>query len=276
MLPILKKPFPIRRLGALLPLALLLLLPAGVEAADTYEASWDGGSLVATANAGFTEATIEAVSVSFDQCGTAPEEASCTWEATATLHSSPERRCNPATPEDQVVWDSGEQSGNGTVSDGPQSFPLEGCQGQSLVFRIEFHKTYEETDEPPVLRIIGGTSEWTMFAFGYHPGEEADNAIPTEYTSSYVMPRLEPSFIPTKTFGLDPDCRALRLNSTRYAFAFQQMGCHKAGNLARLRFFSDHAPRGYVCQNRSREGVRCWRRHKPAKFFEWHLPSSRS
>lgn len=259
----------------LLPLALLLLLPTGAVAADTYETSWDGGSLIATANSEFTEATIEIVSVSFDECGTAPEEAGCTWEATATLHSFPERRCNPATPEDQIAWDSGEQSGNGTVSDGPQSFPLEGCRGQSLVFRIEFHKTYEETPDPPPLRVIGGASEWTMFAFGYHPGEEGDKAIPTEYTSSYVMPSLGPNFVPTKTFALSPDCGVLRLNSTRYAFAFQQMGCHKAGNLARLRFFSGRAPHGYVCQNLPMEGVRCRRRHEPAKFFEWHLPHSR-
>lgn len=272
-----KKPPPIRRLGALLPLALLLLLPAGAEGADTYEASWDGGSLTATADAEFTEATIESVSVSFDQCGTAPEEANCTWEATATLHSSPERRCNPATPEDQVVWDSGEQSGNGTVSDGPQSFPLEGCKGQSLLFRIEFHKTYEEASDPPPFRVTGGGSEWTLFAFGYHPVEEEEqriiNASPT---ASPGYPLFEPSFTPTKTFALDPDCRALRLNSTRYAFAFQQMGCHKAGNLARFRLLSGRAPRGYVCQNLSKGGVRCRRRHKPAEFFEWHLPRSRS
>ena len=89
------------------------------------------------------------------------------------------------------------------------------------------------------------------------------------------IPHFEPNFVPIKTFALSPDC-SLRLDSTRYAFAFRQMGCHKAGNLARSRFFSGRAPRGYVCQNLPREGVRCWRRHKPAKFFEWHLPSSRS
>jgi hypothetical protein len=272
----LKKPSPIRRLGALLPLALLLLLPAGAEATDTYEASWNGGNLVATANAGFTEATIETVSVSFDQCGTAPDEASCTWEATATLHSSPERRCNPATPEDQVVWDSGEQSGNGAVNDGPQSFPLEGCRGQSLVFRIEFHKTYEETSDPPPLRITGGGSEWTLFAFGYYPVEEEEqriiNASPPANPGN---PPFAPNFVP-RTFALSPDCRTVQLDSTRYVFAFGQMGCRKAGNLAQARFRSGHAPRGYVCQNRSNAGVRCWRRHKPAKVFEWHLPHSRS
>lgn len=271
-----KNPSRVRRLTALLPLTLLPLVPASAVATDAYEASWNGGHLTATANADFTEATITTVSVSFDQCGTAPEEASCTWEATATLHSSPESRCNPATPEDQVVWDSGELSGNGTISDGPQSFPLEGCRGQSLVFRIEYHKTYEETDEPPVLRITGGGGEWTMFTFGYHQVEEAEqrilNASPP---AGPGYPPLQPNFIPG-TFALSPDCRTVQLDSTRYVFIFRQMGCHKAGNLAQARFRSGHAPRGYVCQSHSSEGVRCWRRHRPAKFLEWRLPRSRS
>jgi hypothetical protein len=269
MLPTLKKPPPIRRLAALLPLALLFLVPASAVAADTYEASWNGGHLTATASADFTEATIETVSVGFDQCGTAPEEATCTWEATATLHSGPESRCNPATPEDQVAWDSGEQSGNGTVTDGPKSFALEGCKGQSLVFRIDFHKTYEETDEPPVLRITGGGTEWTMFTFGYHPFEEADKSIPTEYNPPpYEYPHLPPSFTP-KRLRVASDCRSLTIGNVRYVFAFGQMGCHRAGNLARARFRSGHAPHGYVCQGNPKEGVRCWRRHQPDKFFEW-------
>lgn len=265
----------VQLLGALL--ALLLLAPTSAAAADTYESSWNGGHLIATANAGFTEATIESVEVNFDECGTVPGEATCTWEAIATLYSGSQDRCNPSTPEDQVVWDSGEQSGNGTVTDGPKSFPLEGCRGQSLSFRIEFHKTYEETPEPSPWRTIGGASEWPMFTFGYHPAEEADRSIPTEYNPpEYEPPHFQPNFTPTKTFALSADCRTLQLDSTRYVFVFGQMGCYKAGNLARARFLSGRAPRGYACQNDSRGGVRCRRRHKPAKFFEWHVPRSGS
>lgn len=257
-------------------MALLLLVPASATAADTYEASWNGGHLIATANADFTEATIESVEVNFDECGTAPGEATCTWKATATLHSYPQNRCNPSTPENQIAWDSGEQSGNGIVTDGSKSFPLEGCRGQSLIFRIEFHKTYEETLESPPWRTIGGASIWMMFTFGYHPAEEADRAVPTEYNPpEYEYPHLQPNFTPAKTFALSSDCKALTLNSTRYVFVFGQMGCHKAGTLARARFFSGGAPRGYVCQNGASGAVRCRRRHKPAKFFEWHLPRSR-
>src|SRR3954447_1416242 len=97
---------PIRRILALLPLALLLFASATAAAADVYESTWDGGYLTATANAGFTGATVESVWVGCDQCGAQAEEATCTWRATAILHS-PDDRCDPATAEDQVVWDSG-------------------------------------------------------------------------------------------------------------------------------------------------------------------------
>lgn len=140
---------------ALLPLALMLLLPGAASAADSYEAAWNGGQITATANADFTEATIESISVSFDECGTATGETSCTWEARFNLHSDPASRCNTATPEEEVVWSSGTQSGNGTVTDAAKSFPLEGCRGQSLSMVQEFHKTYDETAGPlrPRLRL---------------------------------------------------------------------------------------------------------------------------
>jgi hypothetical protein len=271
----LKKPPPIRRLVALLPLALLLLIPTSASAADTYEASWNGGYLTATANAELTEATIEAVSVTFDQCGTEEGELTCTWEARAVLVSHPESRCDPSTPEEQVVWDSGEQSGNGTVSDGPTSFPLEGCRGQTLVFELEEEKTYEEGTKPPWVVIGSRTVIWGLFTFGYHPVEEEEQRIiNTSPPATPEYPHLSPSFAP-KRLSVAADCRSLTIGNVRYVFAFEQMGCHKAGNLARARFRSGHAPRGYVCQNHSSRGVRCWRRHEPAKFFEWHLPHSR-
>lgn len=244
-------------------------------AADTYEGSWNGGYLTATANAEFTEATIESVSVSFDRCGTEEGELTCTWEGRAVLVSHPESRCDPSTPERQLVWASGKQSGNGTVSDGPTGFPLEGCRGQTLVFELEEGKTYEEGVKPPWVVISSGTSIWGLFTFGYHPIEEEEqriiNASPPA-TPEY--PHLSPSFTP-KRLSVAPDCRSLTIGDVRYVFAFGQMGCRKAGNLAQARFRSGGTPRGYVCQNRSSRGVRCWRRHKPAKFFEWHLPRPR-
>jgi len=264
---------PMRLLPGLLLLALVALVPPNAVAADTYEASWNGGHLIATANADFTEATIDSVSVSFDECGTAPEEATCTWEAKAILYAGA-KHCDPSTPETQIAWDSGPQSSNGIVEDGAKSFSLEGCRGQSLTFRLEFHKTYEEGGSPPPWRVTGGASFWGLFTFGYHPMEEGDKAIPTEYNPpEYRYPPFEPNFTPTKTFAISPDCGSLSLNSTRYAFVFQRMGCHKASNLAQATYFSGHAPSGYVCRRKG--SVLCWRRGQPQKYFEWRRPGAR-
>lgn len=254
--------------------AALLVAPAGALATDTYEAAFNGGHLTATANEALTEATIESVSVSFGECGTQPEEASCTWEAIATLHSHPETGCDPSTPEAQVVWDSGPQPGNGTVNDGPTSFPLAGCRGQTIVFRIEFHKTYEEGGGGPPWRITGGASEWAMFSFGYHPAEEAEQQI-IKANPPAQLPPLQPNFTPT-TLSVAAGCRALTIGSVHYAFAFARMGCRKASNLARMRQLSGHAPSGYLCRDLPADrGVLCWRRGQPQKYLEWRLPGTK-
>jgi hypothetical protein len=259
---------PIRSLLALLPLALLLAMAATALAADTYEAAWNGGHLTATANADFTEATIESVSVSFDGCGTQPDEASCIWEATATLHSH-DYRCNPATPEDQVVWDSGSQSGNGTVSDGPISIALEGCRGQSLVFQLESHKTYEEGTMPP-WRVIRSGSIWPLFTFGYHPVEEMEQRIINESPPATLgLPPIPDALT------VSPDCRSLTIGNVTYIFDFRRMGCHKASNLAKMRHISAQAPDAYHCRNvRSNGGVLCWRIGHAEKYLEWRLPGT--
>ena len=256
---------PIRRLLPLLPLALALWAP-GTAAADTYESSWDGGHLTATANADFTEATIESVSVSSDRCGTDPKEATCAWEASATLHSSPESRCNPATPEDQVVWESGLQSENGTIDDGPISFPLEGCRGQNLVFEVAVEKTFEEG---PIAWSRHG-SLWTMFSFGYHSVEETERRIINESPPA-TLPPFQPNFTP-KGLRVASDCRSLTIGDDRFAFAFERMGCWKASMLARKRYASG-APTGYACRQRAR-GVLCWRKGQPQKYFEWRRPGT--
>jgi hypothetical protein len=269
----LKKLLATLRLAAFLPLTLLLLAPASATATDTYEAAWNGGNVTATANPDFTEATIESVSFSFDQCGTATGETSCSWEAALTLHSDSDSRCNPLTPEDQVVWSSGAQTGNGSVTDSSKSFPLEGCRGQSLSMRIEFHKTYDGTAGPLV--ITGGASGGPLFTFGYHPVEEAEQRIIDANTAPNPgYPPFEPNFSPAKTFGLSPNCKALTLNSTRYTFAFHRMGCHKASNLARSAYLSGHAPRGYACRRRA-GGMLCRRQGQPQKYFEWRRPGTK-
>lgn len=273
MLCAVARPFALLAMTSALAAA-LLVSPAGAAAIDTYEASFDSGHLTATANEALTEATIESVSVSFDECGTKPAETSCTWEATATLYSHPETRCEPSTPEAQVVWDSGVRSGNGTVSGGPTSFPLEGCRGQTLVFRIEFHKTYEEGGGELPWRTPGGASEWAMFTFGYHPLEEAEQRI-TEAGPPAPLPPFEPNSAGT-AFAVTADCRGLIVGNLRYAFAFAQMGCRRASSLARARLSSGRTPAGYRCRSlAAHRGVLCWREGRPKKYLEWRLPGTK-
>ena len=256
-----------RALLALLPPALLLLSAGDAAATDVYEAGWNGGHLTATANAGFTEARIESVSVSFDGCETSPGEAGCTWEAIVTLHSG-DNRCNSATPAEQVVWDSGLQTGNGSVSDGPVTFALEGCRGQSLSMRLEHDKTYEGGG--PIAG-SGGASIWGLFTFGYHPIEEAERRIIEASPPAAIPPPPTPSLL-----TVAEDCRSLTIGSTTYVFSFQRIGCRKATNLAKMRHLSGRAPSGYRCRNvATNGGVVCWRIGHRDKRLEWRLPGTK-
>lgn len=262
------EPRPTRRLLALLPLALLLFAPPTAMAADIYESSWNGGHLIASANGDFTEATIESVSVSFDDCGTRPDEATCTWNAKAILYSHADR-CDPTTPEEQVVWDSGWQSGNGTVADGPLVFPLEGCRGQTLVFRIGESRSYEESASPPPWVQIEGASLWPLFTFGYHPFEEAEQRIVT--ANPPASPELPPM---PHNLTVAPDCRSLTIGNASYRFVFHRIGCRRASDLATMVHISGRAPSGYHCRNGA-GGVVCWRIGHPEKYLEWRPPGTR-
>ena len=263
------KPWTFRTLLALLPLVLLMLPAGNAAAADTYEASWEGGHLNATANTDFTEATIESVSASFDECGTQPTEASCSWEASAILHSHDDR-CNPATPEDQVVWDSGPQSGNGTVSDGPLSFALEGCRGQTLVFKLAQHKSFEESSPPPWV-VLESASIWPLFTFGYHPVQEEEQRIINASPPATIPPPPAPSLLTVAA-----DCRSLTIDGVSYVFSFRRIGCHKATDLAKMRHVSDRAPSGYHCRSvAANGGIICWRDGHREKRLEWRLPGTK-
>jgi|GEM_PF-2598216 len=262
------RPWTIRPLLALLPLALLMLLASRASAADVYEAAWNGGHLTATANAELTEATIESVSVSFDECGTETGETGCTWEAVATLYSG-SQHCDPATPEEQVVWDSGVQTGNGSVSDGPQSFALEGCRGQALSMHVAFHKTYDESAGPFV--IVGGGSTWPLFTFGYHPVQEEEQRIIDASPPATIPPPPSPHLV-----TIAGDCRSLTIDSVSYVFSFRRLGCHKASDLMKMRHLSGSAPSGYHCRNvQANGGVICWRAGHPEKRVEWRLPGTK-
>ena len=253
---------------ALLPLALLLFAPAMAEA-DTYGSSWNGGEITLSDNADFTQATIDHISATFDECGTATGETSCTWEIVLTLHSNPETRCNPATPEDQVVWQSGPQPGNGSFEDGGKSFPLEGCRGQNLLIWIGFEKTYDETAGP--FRVTRAGSQWALFPFGYHPVQEEEQRIIDASPPATIPPPPAPSLLTVAA-----DCRSLTIDGVSYVFSFRRIGCHKATDLAKMRHVSDRAPSGYHCRNVvANGGVVCWRDGHREKRIEWRLPGTK-
>jgi hypothetical protein len=251
--------------------ALLLAVPAA-NAEDTYSAAWNGGELLVTADDDFTEATIQRLTATGEDCETNPEETSCTWELTATLHSDPATRCDPSTPDSQVAWTSGPQSGNGTIEVGPEAFALEGCPGQTLTLTYRFERTYEALPgtEPPLLRITGGGGTWPVLTFGRHPGEEAEAAIVAASPPAEPRP-FEPNFTPRR-LRIAADRDALTIGTTRYVFLFRQMGCRKATDLAQAAYRGGGPPEGYRCAARPGEGRRCWRQGRPARFLEWHLP----
>lgn len=261
--------FPARRrhLLALLSSALFVLAPGAASAAEIHSEAFPGGEVTVSANDGYTEGMLESLSFAFDGCGTQEYEASCTWEVSAGLGTDPAKRCNPATPTSQTVWTSGPQEGNHTVTAPSLPFPLEGCPGQVFAVYYSYLKTF---DPPPGggWSLIKDGSGATLALIVFGP-TSVENATPL---SPSANPAFQPDFTP-RSFGVGRDCRGVLLDSTRYTLVFAQMGCHRATEVARTRYLSGRAPR--LCRNLSAGGVRCWRRHRPGKFVEWHLPRSR-
>jgi len=106
----------------------------------------------------------------------------------------------------------------------------------------------------------GGTLFWIVIG---EPFEEPTQWIPTSNLPAYPDP---------PALAVSANCHSLKIGSTRYAFVFRRMGCHKATNLATIAHVSGAAPNGYACRAKQGEGKRCWRRHHPKKYVEWHLP----
>jgi hypothetical protein len=189
----------------------------------------------------------------------------CTWEVRAHLSSNSAWRCVPSTPESQLLFESGERSGNGVVESGPLSFALEGCRGQILSAYYEEEKTFNpEEEEGPWKQLSqggGGTLFWIVI------GGDTSEANPWEPVLSTI-----PSKTPL-TLAVSANCRSLKIGSTRYSFAFHRMGCRKATKLATTANRTGAAPRGYACRAQGK-GEHCWRRHRPEKYVEWHLPSN--
>jgi len=258
------------RLSGALLLALVLTLALGAPAAAnepqarSAEPAFEGFVV----DAGFTQVSFEDFRFAFAPCGTYPHELTCTWSVRLTLHSYPERRCVDSTPDSVVVWDSGPQSGNGEVHSGPQSFPLEGCLGQSLIVNYEFHKTFGPWEGPgpaPLLLLTGGAGTIPMAPFGLI--EEAERRV----IEANLHPGSGPPMpVPEAGPRVARNCRSVLIGERRYAFRFRGIGCWKASRLLTGTRFGN-TPNGYRCVARA-GGLHCSRLGRPGKFFEWYVP----
>lgn len=255
----------------------LVLTATGAPSAlaSTADVSFGGGSLTGlSVDAGFSQGSVQNLSYGHHDCGTEPAEATCTWDLRMTLYSDPARRCVAGTPESQLLWDSGERSGNGTVDSGPLSFALEGCRGQILSIYYEEKKTFNpEEEEGPGWKVLSSGSSATLLLLEI--GAEAVEEI--EQRIREASPAAPPTRPPQPlTLAVSGNCRSLKIGSTRYSFAFRRMGCRKASNLAAMAHVSGGAPSGYACKALQGGGERCWRRRHPEKYVEWRLTAASS
>ena len=237
--------------------------------ANTTDATFDGGSLTGLeVNAAFSQASVQNLLYRYEDCGTQRAEKTCTWELRASLSSDPAHRCVPSTPESQLLWDSGEESGNGLIESGPFSFALEGCSGQVLNLYYEEHKTFNpEEEEGPWKTLSTGSSAPLLSIRIGADSEEGERRIPTANPPANPVPSMGPP-----TLAVSANCRSLKIRNADYVFVFRRMGCHKATSLATEQL-SQRTPSGYRCVKKSSGGIRCSRVGDAKKYVEWHIPS---
>jgi hypothetical protein len=246
-------------------LAVATMAPAAAIA-DVTDVTFTGGNLTGLeVDPAFTQGSFQDLSYRYEDCGTQPAEEACTWEVRAHLSSNPARRCVPSTPESQLLFDSGERSGNGTVESGALSFALEGCRGQTLSAYYEEKKTFNPEEEEGPWKLLSQSSSGTLFWIVIGESfEEPTQWIPTSNLPAYPAP---------PALAVSANCRSLKIGNTRFAFVFRRMGCRRATHLATTAYISGSAPSGYTCRAKQSQGKRCWRLGHPEKYVEWHLPS---
>lgn len=255
-------------LGAACAALVIGLSLAKQAPAEEIRSSFGIGELIVTADEGFTAGTIQKLTYAFPWCQTHPGEVSCTWNLKAALVSHPSRRCSPGTPHEVLIWESGAQSGPGTVESGVRSFPLEGCPGQTLIVSYDYEKSYEPlVGSEGAGGISKGSSIVTSVTFGWAPlrGIEEPPVEASPPPAASAPP-------PLLALRFARNCRSLAIDGRRYSFAFKQLRCGKAKNLARMFFASRGGPGGYRCLRRPSGRVRCWRKGRAAKFVEWRPP----
>ena len=256
------------KVGIAAALAACLVTPATAAATPTG-AEFPGGSLTGlVVNEGYTQGSFQNLAFRFDDCGTKPAEATCTWEVQVTLSSDPATRCNPGSPEKQLVWSSGTRSGNGSVESGPVSFPLEGCRGQVLSGFVTTAKTFDAEEGGGPWIVVGSGGSYSLFAIGI--GAESVKEAEERIIAASPPARPTPPEMPPR-LTVSTDCRSLTIGGTRYAFVLRRIGCRKAANIARIAYWGSR-PSGSRCADKQGGGKRCSRQGNPKKYLEWHLP----
>lgn len=251
----------------------VIAIPAVTRAETPTEETFQGGSLTGLAiDAAFSHGSFQDLSFNYEACGSEPAELTCVWTVHALLFSNPKTRCVPNTPESQLLWDSGERSGNVRAESGPVDFALEGCRGQILNAYYEVQKTYNPDEQEGPWKILSSGGAGTLVSIVI--GEELNKTNDPEFISHDPSSPLARS--KHISLAVSANCRSLKVDGTRYSFAFRRMSCSKATRLARVAYLSESPPQGYTCKDKRASGERCWRRRHPEKYVEWHLPQGRS
>jgi hypothetical protein len=218
-------------------------------------------------NDGPTQGSAANLTYTFDACGKSAGETTCTWRLDLDLAPESNQLCPSTLQNPAPIWSSGPRNGNGQVESGPIAFSLRGTPGQVLCAVLQQTQSGESGGLPFTQ---GGSTVLSATVMG------PDLVSPVEALELQIIRANPPAAIdPPPVFphlAVSADCSSLTVGTVRYAFAFHQIGCRKATNLALMVHVSGRAPSGYRCTVLPGDGLRCSRQGHPRKYVEWHLP----
>jgi hypothetical protein len=239
-----------------------------IASAGPLDRPFPGGEISQLAiNDGPTEGSFANLTYEYERCGTEPGETACTWQIDVGLALEGFELCPSNLEASRTIWSSGEQSANGRVGSGPETFALRGTPGQLLCVVLQQTSSREEGGWKYK---GGGSAVLEALVMGpelISPFEAAEGRIITANPPAQIGLPPFPS-----TFLVSSNCHAVTIGNVRYAFAFRQIDCRKATSLANMAHLSHTAPSGYRCASRQSGGMRCWRQGHRGKYFEWHIP----
>jgi hypothetical protein len=256
--------------GVLFAAALLAAVIAGnaVASAGPVDRPFPGGAISQLSiNDGPTQGSFASVDYQYGLCGTQPSETACTWRVDVGLAPEGFELCPSTLEPTRTIWSSGEQIANGQVASGPKAFPLKGSPGEALCVVLSQTSSGEDggvkfkSGSSTILQAIRMDDDLVT------PVEAVELRIRRASPAALVEP------VPTPTpFYVSANCRTLTIGTTRYAFRYRRIGCHKAANLAQAAHLSGTEPGGYRCNDKPSGGMRCSRQGHPGKYVEWRPP----